>query len=229
LQRVWLGLTLITGLSRQPADGGARRVRDFAFPASGLRQGIERHCDLTRPEDAAIPVRVVAADVMTGEEVLLWRDPVVDALLASAAIPGVFPPVARDGRLLMDGGIVNNAPIADAVELGADRVFVLSALGPSRLPAAPRAALAAGITAITRAITRRLEEDIACYGEIVDLVVLPAPTLPGLLPTDFGHTEELIGQGVPRSRRVAASPRTGAVPAPRRLRRRGYRDDARVV
>ena len=124
----------------------------------------------------------------------------MDTLLASAAIPGVFPPVARDGRLLMDGGIVNNAPITHAVELGADRVFVLSAMGPSRLEEAPRGAVAAGMTAITRAITRRLNEDMARYGGIVDLTVLPGPTLPGLLPTDFGHADELIEQGLHRAR-----------------------------
>jgi NTE family protein len=100
----------------------------------------------------------------------------------------------------MDRGIVNNAPITHAAELGADPVFVLSTMGPSRLEAAPRGAVAAGITAIARAITRRLEEDIARYGGIVDLTVLPAPTLPGLLPTDFGHADELIEQGLHRAR-----------------------------
>jgi Patatin-like phospholipase len=86
------------------------------------------------------------------------------------------------------------------VELGADRVFVLSAMRPSRLGEAPRGAVAAGITAITRVITRRLEEDIARDGGIVDLTVLPAPTLRGLLPTDFGHADELIEQGLHRAR-----------------------------
>src|SRR3954471_17238209 len=100
----------------------------------------------------------------------------------------------------MDGGIVNNAPITHAVELGADRVFVLSAMGPSRLAEAPRGAVAAGIAAITRAITRRLEEDIVRYGGIVDLTVLPAPTLSGLLPTDFGHADERSDQGLRRAR-----------------------------
>ena len=202
LQRVWLGLTRSRVFPASPliAALGALGVRDHSFPPSGLRRVIERHCDFARLEDAAVPVHVVAADVLTGEEVLLSHGPVLDALLASAAIPGVFPPVVWDGRLLMDGGIVNNAPITHAVQLGADRVFVLCAMGPSRLEAAPRGAMAAGITAITRAIARRLEEDIARYGGIVDLTVLPAPTLPGLLPTDFGHADELIEQGLYRAR-----------------------------
>jgi NTE family protein len=175
-------------------------------------------------------VHVVAAELLTGEEVLLSRGPVVDALLASAAIPGVFPPVVCDGRLLMDGGIVNNAPIAHAVELGADRVYVLSAMGPPRLEAAPRGAVAAGITAITRAITRRLGEDIARYGGIVDLTVLPAPTLPGAAAHGLRARRRAHRAGpAPCSRRVAPPPHAGALPAPRRMRRRGYRGDARVV
>jgi NTE family protein len=201
LQRIWLGLTRSQVFPASPlrAALGALGVRDHSFPPSGLQRVIERHCDFARLEDAAVPVHVVAADLLTGDEVLLSHGPVVDTLLASAAIPGVFQPVARDGRLLMDGGIVNNAPITHAVELGADRVFVLSAMGRSRLEEAPRGAVAAGMTAITRAITRRLEEDIARYGGIVDLTVLPAPTLPGLLPTDFGHADELIEQGLHRA------------------------------
>lgn len=202
LQRTWLGLTRSQVFPASPLTAalGALGVRDHSFPSSGLRRVIERHCDFARLEEAAVPVHVVAADVLTGEEVRLSHGPVVDALLASAAIPGVFPPVARDGRLLMDGGIVNNAPITHAIELGADRVLVLCAMGPPRLQAAPRGALAAGISAIARTITRRLEEDLARYRDVVDLILLPAPSLPGLLPTDFGHADELIEHGLHRGR-----------------------------
>jgi len=202
LQRIWLGLTRSQVFPASPLTAalGALGVRDHSFPPSGLRRVIERHCDFARLEDAAVPVHVVAADALTGEEVRLSEGPVVDALLASAAIPGVFPPVVWEDRLLIDGGIVNNAPITHAIELGADRVLVLCALGPSRLEEAPRGALAAGMTAITRALTRRLEEDVARYGDVVELTVLPPPTVPGLLPSDFGHADELIDQGLHRAR-----------------------------
>src|SRR3954453_22589983 len=158
VQRIWLGLTRSQVFPASPLTAalGALGARDHAFPPSGLQRVIERHCDFARLEDAAVAVHVVAADGLTSGEVLLSHGPVVDALLASAAIPGVFPPVARGGRLLTDGGIVNNAPITHAVELGADRVFVLSAMGPSRLEEAPRGALAAGVTAITRAFREGL-------------------------------------------------------------------------
>ena len=115
-----------------------------------------------------MPVHVLAADVLTGEEVLLSSGPIVESLLASAAIPGVFPAVECDGRLLMDGGVVNNTPISHAVALGADRIFVLAAIGPRRLERAPRGALAAGLAAVSRAIARRLEDDIARYADSVE-------------------------------------------------------------
>jgi len=60
-----------------------------------------------------------AVDVLTGEELLLSRGPVVEAVMASAAIPAVLPPVFWEGRTLMDGGVANNTPISHAVALGA--------------------------------------------------------------------------------------------------------------
>src|SRR3954468_16569627 len=204
LQRIWLGLTRSQVFPASPLTAalGALGVRDHSFPPSGLRRVIERHCDFARLEDAALPLHVVTADVVTGDEVLLSRGPLVDAVLASAAIPGVFPPVAWDGRLLVDGGIVNNAPISHAVELGADRVVVLPAIGPVRLSEAPRGAMAAGLTAVARAIARRLGEDVASYSRHVELTVLPSPSCEGLLPTDFGHAGELIQQALWSSRSV---------------------------
>ena len=72
-----------------------------------------------------IEFHVVAVDVLTGEELLLSRGPVLEAVLASAAIPGCLAPVAWEGRALMDGGVANNTPISHAVALGARTVYVL--------------------------------------------------------------------------------------------------------
>src|SRR5919206_449773 len=75
---------------------------------------------LRRLEDLPIPLHVIACDVLAGREVRLSAGPLVDAVMASAAIPGVLPPVEWDGRLLIDGGATNNAPLSHALELGAD-------------------------------------------------------------------------------------------------------------
>ena len=72
-----------------------------------------------------VPLHVVAVDVVTGQELRLSHGPVLEAVLASAAIPGVLQPVSWEGRALMDGGVANNTPISHAVELGAERIYVL--------------------------------------------------------------------------------------------------------
>ncbi|MGC4441949.1 patatin-like phospholipase family protein, partial [Streptococcus suis] len=69
-------------------------------------------------EQSALPLHIVATDMNTGNEIVLSAGPLVDAVLASAAIPGVFPPVRIGGLDLVDGGVANNTPISAAVALG---------------------------------------------------------------------------------------------------------------
>ena len=72
-----------------------------------------------RIEDLPIPFRAVATDLMTGEGVVLDRGPLVDAILASIAIPGLFQPVLSEGRYLIDGGLSNPVPVSVASGLAA--------------------------------------------------------------------------------------------------------------
>lgn len=183
---------------------GLLGVRAHAVPDSALRRLLTRHCVIENLEDAAVGLHVVAADVLSGEEVLLSDGPAVEAVLASAAIPGVFPPVEREGRLLVDGAIVNNTPISHAVELGADRVIVLPAIVAPRLSRAPRGVLAMATAGISHAICRRLAEDVERYAAQVELTVLPAPGHAEILPTDFGHADELIARALAEARRALA-------------------------
>jgi NTE family protein len=74
-------------------------------------------------EDLDIPTVVIAADVETGELVLLREGPLIPALLATAAFPLVFTPVYHQGRWLVDGGVANNFPVDIARQMGADRVL----------------------------------------------------------------------------------------------------------
>ncbi len=76
-------------------------------------------------DDLRIPYRAVAADLETGQEVVLEEGNVAEAMRASMAVPGVFAPVERDGRILVDGGVVNNLPINVARELGADVIIAV--------------------------------------------------------------------------------------------------------
>lgn len=87
-----------------------------------------------------MPLHVVAVDVVTGEELLLSKGPILEAVMPSAAIPAVLPPVDWEDRELMDGGVANNTPISHAIELGAREIYVLPTAKPapwSSRPAAP--------------------------------------------------------------------------------------------
>jgi NTE family protein len=150
-------------------------------------------------QDGRVPLHVVAADAATGDEVLLSEGSAIEAVLASAAIPGVFPAVRWGDRRLVDGGIVNNTPISHAIELGADQVVVLPAFGARRHTEARRGALAAGTAALARLVSRRFEEDLVRYTDAAELIVLPAPSTE-ILPTDFDHADELITESLYASR-----------------------------
>jgi NTE family protein len=95
--------------------------RDHLVAPSVLRSLVESELPCAKLEDARVPCHVVATDVLEGTEVTIAAGPVLPALLASAAIPAVFPPVPLDGRYLMDGAITNNTPISTALKLGAKK------------------------------------------------------------------------------------------------------------
>src|SRR5207244_12427900 len=76
-------------------------------------------------EEAAIPVHIVATERKSGRATTLASGPAVPALLASCAVPGVFPPVEIGRRDYVDGGVANHTPITVAIELGAQKIYVL--------------------------------------------------------------------------------------------------------
>jgi len=166
---------------------------DHVLSDSGVREIIVRHLTIARLEDVIVPVHLVAFELVKGEEVRLSRGPALEALLAAAAIPGLLPPVVRGNRRLVDGGVVNNTPISHAVDLGAERVYVLPTSGASRaFGKRPRGALEAAIDAITLMIDSQHRADLARYAGKVELIVLPAPNPHHVQPTNFDHTQSLI-------------------------------------
>ncbi|CAM3262240.1 patatin-like phospholipase family protein [Rhodothermus bifroesti] len=84
-----------------------------------LRDYLRRHLHDCCFEDLPIPFYVIATDLESGKEVVLSRGPVVEAILASSAIPGIFAPLELGGRLLVDGGLCNNVPVSPLVHHGA--------------------------------------------------------------------------------------------------------------
>src|SRR3954471_11926700 len=127
LASVWRGLRRGQAFPLNPLTGllGFLGARDHLVPESGLRRLVQRHVERESLEEMAIPLHVVAVDVVTGEELRLSSGPVLEAVLGSAALPGVLPPVPWEDRMLIDGGVANSTPISHAIELGAERVYVL--------------------------------------------------------------------------------------------------------
>jgi predicted acylesterase/phospholipase RssA len=117
----------------------------------------------------------------------------------------------------MDGAIANNTPISHAIELGADRVIVLQAIRAGGLTRAPRGLVAAGLSAALHALSRRFVEDVDRYSSAAELTILPAPALEGILPSDFGHTDELIAEGLRGARAMLAGGGPVAAAGPRGL------------
>ncbi len=205
LQEVWRHISRGQIFPANPltAGLGLLGMRDHSVPVGSLRRLLESHVEIERLEDAPVALHVVAADALSGEEILLSSGPAIEAILASAAIPGVYPAVPWEAHMLMDGGILNNTPISHAVTLGADRIVVLPAIGSQRLVRIPRGAIAAGVIALSRTINQRFANDLLHYADAAELIVLPAPD-GGILPADFGHTEDLIADGLKRARSMLA-------------------------
>ena len=92
-----------------------------------LRQTLRRHLGDVRMEDAGIPLAFVTTDISTGEKVILDTGDAIVAASASACFPGIFIPVEWEGRLLVDGGLVENLPFSPLQAWGVDRIVGVDA------------------------------------------------------------------------------------------------------
>lgn len=172
---------------------GLLRRRDHLVDSDGLRRLLERCLMYRRLEDAQVPVHIVASDLLTGNEVLLSTGAVVDAVLASTAIPGVFPPVRINDRLLIDGGVANNAPISAAVGLGATRVIVLPTGFACALEHPPSGFIARAMHALSLLVARQLVHDAERFaGSAIELRIVPSLCPLSTSPYDYSAAATLI-------------------------------------
>lgn len=207
LADTWRSLSRDDVFPTRPLIGllGFLGKRRNLVPDSGLRQLLRANLEFDRLEDAPIPLHVVATDVLSGVDVLISRGDAVDAILASAALPGIFPPVTIDGREHIDGGVVNNTPVSHAVALGADTVWVLPTGYACALRDAPKGALSMALHGFTLAINRQLAIDVDRYEAAVDLRVIPPPCPIRTTPADFGRASKLIDAGYDSTKAWLAS------------------------
>ncbi len=95
-----------------------------------LEEWLESNLPVKQFEDLRLPLTVVAVDVVEGEEVTLDSGPLVPALLATSAVPGMFPPVRRGDQLLADGGVIDSLSTHLGYRLGADKVIAVDVYPP---------------------------------------------------------------------------------------------------
>jgi len=197
LAAVWHGLGRSQVFPVNPLSGflGFFGVRNNLVPDGALRRLLREHLQFELVENAGIPLHAITTDLLSGSELRLSKGPALQALMASAAIPGIFPPVRWEGRDLVDGGVSNNAPISDAIALGAETIYVLPTGTACDLPEAPRGALAMLLHSTTLLVIRRLLLEVELLSDRAELIVLPPPCPLAISPIDFAHSEALIRRG----------------------------------
>jgi NTE family protein len=163
-------------------------------PNGNLRRLIAPHLPYRNLEEASIPLHVVVTNLLSGEELLLNDGDALSAVLASASIPGVLPPVERERLVLVDGGVADNAALSQAVALGADEIYVLPAGFACALERAPSSALGTAMQALTLLIEQRLVMEVAQFEGAAKLKVLPPLCLLAVSSIDFLHADELIAR-----------------------------------
>ncbi|MDO8777092.1 MAG: patatin-like phospholipase family protein [Burkholderiaceae bacterium] len=110
---------------------GIVALLDPVFPRSGLIDGqrvaefVRAHVPSARIEDLLLPFAAVATDITNGEQVVATRGDLTEAVRASIAVPGIVTPVRSNGRILVDGGLVNPVPVSVARAMGADLVIAV--------------------------------------------------------------------------------------------------------
>ncbi|HVW41129.1 MAG TPA: patatin-like phospholipase family protein [Amycolatopsis sp.] len=195
LRKTWAHMT------RQEAFPGGvlsqvrtlRHAKTHLFPNTGLAAIINEHLGAGATfADLALPLGVVATEIDTAGPVLIRDGDLLTPLLASTAIPGIYPAVEHEGRMLYDGGLVANVPLRQALAMGAKSLVVLDCAFPGQIPAPPHTI--AEVLMYTAMISMRnqavLEAPIAATE--VPVVYLPGPVPRQLSPLDFRHTDELI-------------------------------------
>ncbi len=166
---------------------------DHLISDRGLRKIIETHLPIERLEQTRVPVRVVATGLDSGRELVFADGLAADRVAASAAIPGVFPPVDIGPERAIDGGVINNSPLTVAAREGCERVVVLTtSLTCRRARATPLPALGVTLQALNLLIGRQLIADVRQLRDRVDIRVVPPLCPLPVLPSDFSQSRRLM-------------------------------------
>ena len=161
------------------------RTRTHVHPNEPLRELLTAQLGDRRIEDLPVPFQCVAASIERAAEHWFTTGPVVDAVLASSAVPGVLPPVLIGDEHFLDGGLVNSIPVGRAVSLGARRVFVLQVGRVDRPLAAPTKPWQVASVAFEIARRHRFAREMSEVPDGVEVHVLPTGADQAPRPADL--------------------------------------------
>lgn len=176
LEQAWLDISeqrvLEEGLLGRAANVFRHRIH--LHSNEPLRSMLEQWLPVERFEETKVHFECVAACIETSAEHWFTHGPLVDALLASSAVPGLLPPVEVDGWHFIDGGVVNSIPISRAVQLGATEIYVMHVGHIESELRLPKHAWDVAFVAFEIARRHRFHHDMAALPEEVTAHVLPS-------------------------------------------------------
>lgn len=163
---------------------------------AALRGLLETQLAARRFEDLPVPMHVVATSLTHQAERWFSKGDLIEPLLASAALPAIFPPVVIDGDVLVDGGVLDNVPISRAYELAPSRVVVFHVGNFDRPRPAPKRPVDVLLQAFSLSRSYRFSHEVKREPpEGVELVVLPSINPGRIRYNDFTKSPELIERG----------------------------------
>jgi NTE family protein len=170
-----------------------QRTRTHLFPSTGLAMVIADFLGADRTfADLALPFVAMAMDIATARPHVLSEGPLVPALLASSAIPGIYPPVQLGSVQLYDGGLVANVPMRQALAMGARSLVVLDCNFPGHVPDPPGTIAEVLFYTATVAMRTQAVFEAPLVAADVPVVYLHGPEPYPISPLDFRHTGALI-------------------------------------
>ncbi len=158
------------------------------FSNEELARLIQSRIGKARIEDALIPLAIIAADIGRGEKVVLRQGEVAPAVMASNAVPGIYRPVIIDGRMLVDGGIMEDVPISPLRPMGADTVVAVN-LSADRRYRQPEDI----IDVLLNAFDLALDDDTTAQVKAADILI--EPQLSHFRRMDVTQIDALIAEG----------------------------------
>ena len=163
------------------------------FSSRRWRQFLERRATYRNIEDAAVPLRITATDYDEGRSVVFDSGPVLDAVMASTALPGIFPPQRLGARWYLDGAISESLPLKVALDAGARTIYVMAVNVPSPPPdrRSPLAVLRHSVTILLFPRIRLDALDLSDEHQSVRIVQVPSVRTQVSL-WDMSRHDELI-------------------------------------